>query len=127
MRKFMMFMVLLTTSAPLFAQVTINGKVKDNRGRPVTAATITLKDTYDGAVADSMGNYRFTTTEKGSFLLQFSCTGYRSFEQQITIGGTAIVIDAVLKEELNELKAVTVMAGSFAAGDNKELLPCLLH
>ncbi|QEC67647.1 TonB-dependent receptor [Panacibacter ginsenosidivorans] len=119
MRKFIMFMVLLTTGAQLFAQVTISGKVKDNRGRPVTAATITLKDTYDGAIADSMGNYRFTTTEKGSFLLQFTSTGYKSFEQQITIGNTAMVIDAVLKEELNELKAVTVTAGSFAAGDNK--------
>lgn len=115
----MMFMVLLTAGAPLFAQVTISGKVKDNKGRPVTAATITLKDTYDGAVADSMGNYRFTTTERGTYLLQFTCAGYKSFEQQITIRGTAITQDAILKEELNELKAVTVTAGSFAAGDNK--------
>lgn len=119
MRKLMMLMVLLTTGATAFAQVTISGKVKDNKGRPVTAATVTLKDTYDGAVADSMGNYRFTTMEKGSFLFQVSSTGYKSFEQQITIGTTNLVIDATIKEELNELKAVTVTAGSFAAGDNK--------
>lgn len=115
----MMLMVLLTTGAASFAQVTISGKIKDNKGRPVIAASISLKDSYDGAVADSTGNYRFTTTEKGSILLQVSCAGYKSFEQQITIGNEPITLDISLKEELNELKAVTVTAGSFAAGDNK--------
>lgn len=125
MRKLCVLMVLLTAGASLFAQVTISGKVKDNRGRPVTAASVSLKDTYDGAVADSTGNYHFTTTEKGSFLLQVTSTGYRSFEQQITIGNTPIVLDITLKEELNELKAVTVTAGSFAAGDNKRAVTVL--
>lgn len=112
-------MVLLTAGVTSFAQVTISGKVKDNKGRPINAASISLKDSYDGAVADSMGNYHFTTTEKGSFLFQVSCEGYKPFEQQITIGTEPIKIDVSLKEELNELKAVTVTAGSFAAGDNK--------
>jgi hypothetical protein len=40
-------------------------------------------------------------------------------EQKITIETAPIVLDISLKEELSELKAVTVIAGSFAAGDTK--------
>ena len=112
-------MVLLITSVQLFAQATIRGKVKDNRGRPLAGASVSLKDSYDGTVTDSLGNFSFTTSEKGDFILVFSIMGYKSYEQKITIGKDPITIDASLKEELNELKAVTVTAGSFAAGDNK--------
>jgi len=99
MRKFITLMVLLTAGAASFAQVTISGKVKDNKGRPINAASISLKDSYDGAVADSMGNYHFTTTEKGSFLFQVSCAGYKPFEQQITIGTEPIKINVAPKKD----------------------------
>lgn len=117
--KLLMIIFTLFVVNTAFSQVIISGKVKDNRGRPVLAASISLKDSYDGAVADSTGNYRFTTSEKGNFTITVTCAGYKSVEQTITIGNAAITLDFVLKEELNELKAVTVTAGSFAAGDNK--------
>lgn len=101
------------------AQVTISGKVKDNKGKPVPGASVSLKDTYDGSIVDSSGNYKFTTTEKGEFLFVVSNVGYKPFEQKITIGTSPISLDVVVKEELSELKAVTVISGSFAAGDTK--------
>jgi hypothetical protein len=78
-----------------------------------------IKDSYDGGVADSLGTYKFSTTEKGDQILIATNIGYRSFEQKITIGSQPIVVDIMLKEELSELKAVTVISGSFAAGDTK--------
>ncbi len=101
------------------SQVIIQGKVKDNKGKPIPGASISLKDTYDGTVADSLGNYKFTTTEKGEQSFIASNIGYRSYEQKITLNTQPFVIDVVLKEELSELKAVTVISGSFAAGDTK--------
>lgn len=103
----------------LNAQVTISGKIKDNKGKPVPGASVSLKDTYDGTLVDSMGNYKFTTTEKGEQLFVVTNVGYKSFEEKITIGAESITRDIVLKEELSELKAVTVISGSFAAGDTK--------
>ncbi|WP_153800212.1 TonB-dependent receptor [Foetidibacter luteolus] len=103
----------------IFSQTTISGKVKDNKGKPLAGASITIKDSYDGASADSAGNFKFTSSETGEHLLTVTNIGYNSFEQKITLNGTAIVINASLKEKLDELKAVTVTAGSFAAGDNK--------
>ena len=63
-----MLIGLVICSTSLFAQVTISGKVKDNKGRPLPGASVSLKDTYDGTVVDSFGNFKFTTTEKGSIL-----------------------------------------------------------
>ena len=115
-----MLMGLIICSISLFAQVTISGKVKDNKGKPLQGASVALKDSYDGTVVDSLGNYKFTTTEKGDQVLSITMSGYKTFEQKITIAQSSIVIETSLKEELNELKAVTVTAGAFAAGDAKK-------
>src|SRR3954468_6969489 len=120
MKRMTMLMGLIICSISLLAQLTISGKVKDNRGRALQGASVSLKDTYDGAVTDSLGNYKFTTTEKGDHILNITISGYKTFEQKITIAQAPIVVDASLKEELNELKAVTVTAGAFAAGDAKK-------
>jgi vitamin B12 transporter len=104
------------------AQTTlIKGKVVDNRRKALSGASISLKDTYDGATSDSAGNYTFTTTEKGNQTLVISSMGYKSFEITVELNGTPIVQDALLKEELNELKAVIITAGSFEASDEKKV------
>ena len=45
--------------------------------------------------------------------------GYKTVEQKITIGAEPIELNFNLKEEVSELKAITVTAGSFEAGDRK--------
>src|SRR5688572_22615004 len=101
------------------AQVTISGTVKD-RKKPIPGVNIVLKDTYDGATSDSSGRFSFKTSEKGDFVLAASSVGYRAFEQKIKISDSPINIDIVLKEEVTELNAVTVTAGTFEASDKKK-------
>ena len=103
----------------VFSQVTVSGRVRDNHNRAVAGASITLKETYDGATADSLGRFSFHTTEKGTQTLLVSSVGYNSVEQKIELGQQSVSVDIVLKEQLNELKAVTITAGSFSAGDSK--------
>ena len=119
MRKGVLLLMAFVYTGCLLAQVKISGIVKDNRGRALRGASISIKDSYDGATSDSLGAFAFTTTEKGDQLLTVTNLGYKSFEQKITIGTQPIEINASLKEELNELRAVTVSAGAFAAGDAK--------
>ena len=81
MKQFSFFIALFFTTLIAQAQVKISGVVKDNRGKKIISASITLKDTYDGATSDSAGNYVFTTTEKGSHILVASAVGYKTVEQ----------------------------------------------
>ena len=68
----------------------ITGKVKTNKGQPLGGASVAIKDSYDGATSDSLGNYTFTTTEKGEKILVTSSIGYKVTEQKITIGDTEV-------------------------------------
>ncbi|MEO6314215.1 MAG: TonB-dependent receptor [Chitinophagaceae bacterium] len=119
MKQLFFIFNLILLSRLTMAQVLISGKIKDAKGRPVQGASIALKDSYDGATSDSTGHFNFKTTEKGARLLTVSSIGFRAFEQAITIADGPILVDVPLKEEPNELKAVIITAGSFAAGDSK--------
>ena len=101
------------------AQTLISGMVKDTKGHPVRGASIGLTNSYDGAVSDSTGRFAFKTTEKGTFNLTATNIGYNSFEEPVNLNGTPIVLNISIKEKLDELKAVTITAGSFSAGDAK--------
>ncbi len=119
MKKLVSLLTGLLVISQVYSQVIIMGKVKDNKGKPIPGASVSIKDSYDGGIVDSSGNFKFTTTEKDEQTILISNVGYKSFEQLVTIGTTPITLDVTLKEELSELKAVTVISGSFAAGDTK--------
>lgn len=119
MKSWCLLLILYPSMLITHAQVIISGKLKDNRGHPLPGASVSLKGSYDGTIVDSLGNFKFSTTEKGEQVLIASNVGYKSIEEKIVIGTTPIVKIISLKEELNELKAVTVISGSFAAGDTK--------
>lgn len=101
------------------AQIKITGTTKDHKGRKLAAVSIAIKNSYDGAVSDSLGNFSFTTTENGEITIEAKLLDYKTDERKITIGKENITINFILKEEITELKAVTVTAGSFEAGDKK--------
>ncbi len=99
------------------AQVKISGHIKDNKNKSLPGVSIQLKNTYDGATSDSLGNYFFTTDEKGEQVLEATSSGYLTISQKITIATSPIVQDIALKEQITELKAVVISAGSFEASD----------
>ena len=122
--KQMKYIVILLSA--LFAclashnQVKISGSVRDMKSRIVAGASIAIKGSYDGTVSDSTGHFNFKTTEKGTQTIVFSNIGFRTVEQTINLDKDPIEINAALKEEISELKAVVVTAGSFEAGDKKK-------
>lgn len=104
---------------PLVAQVIIKGIVKDAKGNPMSGASVAVKDSYDGGSTDSTGKYAFKTFEKGDQTIVITSIGYKPFEQAIKIEGTSLTVNATLKEEISELSAVVISAGTFEASDRK--------
>ncbi len=104
----------------LHAQVRVQGTVKDNRGRILAGANITLKGTYDGTTSDSTGKFSFKSFEKGSFLLVANNIGYKIVEMPVILAKDSVEVNFVLKEEISELKAVVITAGSYEASDKKK-------
>ena len=92
------FLSLLLLSIAVKSQVKISGKVTDNHNKILAGISISLQNSYDGATSDSLGNFSFITTEKGSHILSASSIGYKPFEQNINIDGNPLIVNISLKE-----------------------------
>ncbi len=112
-----LFFLLVCNSAS--SQIAISGKIVDNKSRPLSGVSIYLKDTYDGATTDSLGRFQFKTFEKAEQTLVASTIGFKPFEQVLNIGAEKIELIISIKEEITELKAVVLSAGTFEASDRK--------
>ena len=110
---------LLIFSFPCLAQTRVSGTVKDEKGVAIPGANISIRDSYDGTSSALDGSFVFTTSEKGNQYVLCSFIGYKNLLLPIELSGSAIVLDLLLKEEINQLDAVTVSAGSFTAGEEK--------
>jgi len=110
------FIVMMT---PVFSQTRISGKVTDASGEGIPGANLSIKDSYDGASSALDGSFSFTSDEKGSHTLVISFVGYKAHIQPVELTGKEIVLNIVLKEEINQLDGVVISAGSFTAGEEK--------
>src|SRR5258708_37610513 len=117
MKSYLFTIFLLISTC--YAQTKISGKITDNKNKLLAGISITIKDSYDGATSDSLGNFSFITNEKNEQLLEVSSTGFKPFEQKINLTSEPVTINISLKEIVTELKAVVITAGSFEASDQK--------
>ncbi|MDR6371498.1 hypothetical protein J2795_002715 [Chryseobacterium bernardetii] len=113
-----LFLILLLTSIMGYSQVKISGKVSfKNKG--VAEVNVTLKDTYDGTTTDAQGNFTFETSEKGAHKITFKHPKYEDVERSVSIENQEISLNVDLKEQISEIDAVVVSAGSIEASDKK--------
>jgi hypothetical protein len=110
--------ILTAIADKAFGQITISGKILSKK-QPIPGASITIKDTYDGTTSDSSGNFKFSTTEKGNHILLITAVSYKPYEQPIILSSQPVSLEITMKEEVTELNAVIVSAGTFEAGDKK--------
>ncbi len=118
MSKFLIFCLVFLYKSGV-GQVNISGRITDTHGKPIMNVSISILNSYDGATSDSLGNYSFLTDEKGNQVLQTTASGYKGAEQVIIITDSPVKIDISLKEQVTELKAVVISAGTFEASDQK--------
>jgi len=98
-------------------QTKLSGRVTDEKGEGIPGANVSIKDSYDGASTNADGKFEFIATETGTKIIVITFVGYKNFEKEIVLTGSEVKIETSLKELINELQAVTISAGSFAASD----------
>lgn len=107
-------------SLSLFSQFNISGKISNQKGEPLIGASIIISGTYDGAVTNQEGYFRFITNEMDSIKLICQYMGYETQNIPFYLSKNVINLNIKLKEKFNELDAVTITAGAFEAGDKKK-------
>lgn len=102
----------------LNAQHQISGTVTDKSKAPLLGVNVYLEGTYDGATTDIDGLFSFETFEEDSLSLIASFIGFHDATLPIT--GKSESFTIILKENINELNAVVISAGSFDASDEQK-------
>ena len=99
---------LLVCNVMLLAQVKriVTGDVKDNKGLPISSATITIKGTTQSVTTDQNGHYSINV-EKNNAILVFSSVGFTTKEVNTQ---TSSKLDAVLFESVSDMNEVVVTA-----------------
>lgn len=115
MRTLITFLILTFTQIVL-GQTIISGKVLDEKKQPLQGANVFIDGTYDGTSSDADGNFKFSTSAKGTQLLKITFLTFDTFTQSITIENYQSQ-SFVLRENINSLDAVVINAGMLQAGD----------
>ena len=68
-----------------FSQLTLTGKITDKAGKALPGATIAVKGTYLGTVANSYGDYKFQNLKEGKYNFVVSFLGYQSTQKEIQV------------------------------------------
>lgn len=92
-----------------FQQITVSGKIVDQKGQPIAGANITLKGTAKTVVSNNNGTFSIIVPGKGS-VLQFRYVGYQTTEFTVTDDR---LITVSLKEEPAQLNEVSVISNGY--------------
>ncbi len=94
----------------LFAQGSINGVVKDNKGNILAFSSILIKGTEKGTTANKLGKFAIELNN-GTYVLLCQHIGYLSVEKKVTVKNNKLSVDFILEEQRYDLHAVTVQSG----------------
>ncbi|MCT4648105.1 MAG: carboxypeptidase-like regulatory domain-containing protein, partial [Carboxylicivirga sp.] len=105
--------VLISLSAK--AQKNISGHITAKDNSPLVGVNITIKDTYDGTISATNGQFELVANEDQAIVASY--IGYNT--KELSVDEITAPIHIVLKESVTSLNAVTITAGTFSAGDKK--------
>ena len=93
----------------------VKGRVVDRESRePLSFASVSVWNSTQGVMTDSLGNYVIENLVPGMYRLQFSIVGYRTYvTPEFRISSHDYRIDAELEENQVDLKEIEVLASPF--------------
>lgn len=113
MRKFknLLMVVVLCTSATIFAQTKLTGKVVDETSQPLPGASIVVKGSSTGVSTDFDGNFTLETSiSNGTIVVSF--VGYEA--KNLTFNGSKNFGSIALNPSAESLEEIIITATSFA-------------
>lgn len=99
MKQMLLLPALLFGMANAGAQFTITGTVRDQAGKPLTGASVFIKDTYLGTTTGQQGFFRLGILKSDEYLLMVSFLGYETESVLIHLKGN-FHVEMVMKESV---------------------------
>jgi len=109
MKQFLLLALTFLFCLSSFA-ATITGTITDDKGVPLPFASVSVKGTSKGAIANSQGKYAITL-EQGSY--QFVCQhiGYKTVERNVKVSEEKLVVNFSLSLQDLKMEEVVIKRG----------------
>ncbi|MDE6256122.1 MAG: TonB-dependent receptor, partial [Muribaculaceae bacterium] len=110
MKNFILTYLLLVLSFSSLAEnITISGKVIDEKDKPVEFATVRVAGSAIGTNTDLQGMYSLTLSERDTIPMVFSCIGFKTVERNLISPKGEITLNVRLYPNDTELQEVEVL------------------
>jgi hypothetical protein len=105
--------VIFSLFSPIFARaqsLVLSGSLRNNAGRPVASAVVTLSDSTKRLVArsDARGRFHFTISAPGTYTLGVAASGFLRYKRLINIAGS---LDVAVTLEPSTLPVIGSVMG----------------
>src|SRR4051794_21022875 len=101
-------MLLLFSSAALFAQGVVKGSVKDANGAAISGVSVTVANSSKGTLSDANGNF-FLPLSNGTYQVMFSFVGFTPVTKPVTVQGADVNLDITMEAATSELTGLLVV------------------
>ncbi len=98
-------------------QRTVEGKVLNEKSKPMHNANVFIKGSIDGATSDSLGRFSFTTDQAGELTLCVRMMGYAEYTMLLMPGKLTNIVVKMHPDNIT-LDNVVVTAGNFRLKGN---------
>ncbi|MDE7412161.1 MAG: TonB-dependent receptor [Muribaculaceae bacterium] len=106
---FVLSIILFFSFNVLSENVTISGRVIDEKDKPIEFVTVRVAGTAIGTNTDLQGNYSLTLAGRDSIPIVFSCVGYKNVERILVEPKGAVSLNVRLYPMNTELQEVEVL------------------
>ncbi len=104
MNKILFTLLFIISGIVVTAQSRLTGTIKDEKGQPVEAATVKIKNTSRSTVADAKGQFTLTGLPSLPFTLQISSAGYAPAELPLSqLKDSSITIILLENSQLSDV------------------------
>jgi len=117
--KLLITLLIFFSISQCLGQSSLSGKVTDEKGILLTGASIYYKGTYTGTSSNELGQFKLESDLTDSVWVICEFIGFQSDSLHIDLSKSLFNVHFQLKESLEFLEGVTIVASSFEAGDEK--------
>jgi hypothetical protein len=120
--KTLQTLALASISFAATAQMTIKGKVTEQKGKPIAFATIYLKNTITGGLTDTLGRYSIHINKKENATIIVTAIGYDTTVYNLVADTSkTYIINLTLKTNSSQLDEVTISPGAMEASNDRKV------
>ncbi len=115
LRKFFPCFIFLSTMFCFSQQFSVGGNVNDSNNEPIAYANVVImskenSEILKGSTTNDFGAFKIDDIDKGDYTIKISFLGFEDYSKAITLNEHIDLGIVILKENLQELDGVTVVA-----------------